>query len=720
MTLDMQQFRQVFMDECAENLDIMEQELLALNPDSVDPETINTIFRAAHSIKGGAATFDFNTIASFTHVVETLLDEIRNNNIVLCAEHVDLFLKSEDHIRNLLEAAQQGEDLDPKLGDDLIKQLELCLDPDAEQLITKQEPVESSADIEVEAEQEWHISFAPHPEMLFSGNEPIRILRELQELCSEDEYHISVITEKVPDYDELDVEKCFLAWHILLPHSVELADIKECFDWVEDECDLKIEALNRMLDAEQVSNHCLKTDIPVKSEASSEEQSSEVAENLEQTTKDEKTVLASQAASAKEVANFIQKSKQNTAQSQISTANSSIRVDTQKIDTLINLVGELVITQSMLNQLGSDFTAEKLPRLRQGLDQLLSNTKELQESVLAIRMLPISFAFNRFPRLVRDLATKTEKKVELRVSGENTELDKTVMEQIVDPLVHLVRNSVDHGLESPEERIALGKEETGLVSLNAYHLGGNIIIEVSDDGKGLNKEVLWQKAIEKNLPEVKGKYIDDVDEQQIFELIFAAGFSTAQEVSDLSGRGVGMDVVKRNITNLGGIIDVVSKLGQGTTIRISLPLTLAILDGQLVKVGTEIFIIPLTAVLESVEVDSNKINIVSSGTELYRLRQENLPIISLAKTFMIEGANPTNESLLCVVEVMGQKVGLLVDELYSQQQVVIKSLESNYVKIDGFSGATILGDGSVSLILDVPGLVGHVLKNSHNQLNTSH
>ena len=373
-----------------------------------------------------------------------------------------------------------------------------------------------------------------------------------------------------------------------------------------------------------------------------------------------------------------------------------------KVDNLINLVGELVITQSMLSELGNDFDMTKLERLSSGLDQLLQNTKELQENVMRIRMLPISFAFNRFPRMIRDLSEKIGKKVDLQIHGENTELDKTVMEKIGDPLVHLVRNAIDHGIESVADRVAAGKPEMGVIRLDAYHKGGNIVIEIIDDGKGIDADVIQQKAIEKGV-------ISDstgMTKGEIYDLIFEPGFSTAETVSDISGRGVGMDVVRRNIKALGGRIDIESTVGKGSTFKVQLPLTLAILDGQLVKVGTETFVIPLVSIVESLQVKSELVNRVSGNMILYRLREDNVPIIPLYKEFDIEADNTElDNALLVVVEGDGRKIGLLVDDLLAQQQVVIKSLESNYKRIDGIAGATILGDGSVALILDVPGLV---------------
>jgi two-component system chemotaxis sensor kinase CheA len=366
------------------------------------------------------------------------------------------------------------------------------------------------------------------------------------------------------------------------------------------------------------------------------------------------------------------------------------------------MVGELVITQSMLGQIGADFTFDKVSKLQEGLQDLERNVQVLHESVMQVRMLPISFTFNRFPRMVRDLSRQLNKKIDLVVKGEQTELDKTVMEKIGDPLVHLLRNSLDHGIETPAERVKAGKPETGVVSLNAFHQGGNIIIEINDDGAGLPKEKILAKARKNGIigPDV------GLSDEQINDLIFQPGFSTAEVVSDVSGRGVGMDVVRRNIQELGGHVSVKSAEGVGSTFSISLPLTLAILDGQLVRVGNQVYIFPLVSIVESLSVDMKQVSTVAGTCDLLRLRDEYIPIIPLYEAFGIEpDSRNLEKSLIVVVESENTKVGLVVDELQAQQQVVIKSLETNYQSVQGISGATILGDGTVSLILDIGGIV---------------
>ncbi len=394
---------------------------------------------------------------------------------------------------------------------------------------------------------------------------------------------------------------------------------------------------------------------------------------------------------------------------------SSIRVDIAKVDSLINLVGELVITQSMLGQFDDDSTPTNFAKLREGLAQLERNTRELQESVMRIRMLPISFSFNRFPRLVRDLSSKLGKEVELRIIGEQTELDKTVLEKIGDPLVHLVRNSLDHGIETPDTRMTAGKPAYGTLTLAARHEGGNIVIEIVDDGAGINTDILLAKARERGIVGAD----ETMSEEAIRDLIFHPGFSTAKEVSDVSGRGVGMDVVRRNIKELGGVIELESTVGVGTTIRIRLPLTLAILDGQLVRVGNQTYIVPLVSIIESLQATSDRVKSVAGSAELYRLRGEYIPIIRLYELFGVEAQSTVLEQgLLVVVEGEGRRACIFVDELLGQQQVVIKSLETNYRKVDGISGATILGDGTVAMIIDAGGVIGLARKEQAGHLHT--
>jgi len=680
MSIDMAQFHQVFFEESFEGLDIMETGLLNLDMGDVDAEDINTIFRAAHSIKGGSGTFGFTAVSDFTHVMETLLDEMRDGRRQVTQPAVDVLLGSVDCLKEMLTAIQDEQEVDDASVAEYKKALEIELKgAESNETTQKQESGEPSLklDFNEQVGEGWRIAFSPHVNLLQTGNDPVRMFRELALLG---ELTATVDFQGVPDFFELDPEECHLSWNLDVAGDIPISEVNDIFDWVEDECDLAIQPL-----AEQSQNDG--KNAPAE-ELSIKEQTSETkAEAKPETAVKPAKPAASKKASAKPAAK----------------GSSSIRVDTSKIDTLINMVGELVITQSMLSLVGENFELNRLDQLKNGLSQLERHTRELQESVMNIRMLPISFVFSRFPRLVHDLSTKLDKKIELVMVGEHTEVDKTVVELLSDPLVHLVRNSLDHGIEMPADRIEAGKPETGTITLEAYHRGGNIVIEVKDDGKGLNKDMLRAKAIEKGLIDEDAILTD----KQTYELIFMAGFSTAEKLTDVSGRGVGMDVVRRNIQSLGGNIEIISELGKGSTIAIHLPLTLAIMDGQSIAVGDERFIVPLGAIIESINVNESMINRVAGRGETFRLRDEYLPIVRMHEIFDVKTAQATKltEGLVVVVDGQGMRCGLFVDDLLGQQQVVIKSLEANYRKVEGVSGATILGDGSVALILDIPGLV---------------
>ena len=654
MSIDVTQFHQAFFEEAAEGLETMESALIALGERGADPELVNAIFRAAHSMKGGAATFGFQALADFTHLLETLLEQVRAGARPVDQALVDVLLAAVDALRGLLEAARGAGEADAQAVAEVEGQLRALLGESAAATGSGGAGGRAPA-AEGMPVRRWRIRFRPHPHLLRTGNEPLRILRELAALGRlEAELDLS----RLPGIDTLDPHDCHLAWDLRLEGPVERVQIDEIFEWVEDDCDLEIE-LER--EAETVK------DTPAQPPARATAGTGPEARPRGET--------------------------------------GSIRVSIDKIDALINMVGELAITQSMLGQIGErleGLDAACVERLRDGLAQLERNTRELQESVMRVRMVPISFVFSRFPRLVRDLGRKLGKEVRLEVSGEQTELDKTVMERIGDPLVHLVRNAVDHGIETPEARRAAGKPEAGTVRLNAYHKGGNIVIEVSDDGAGLDRDRILAKARAQGLVDAGA----ELEDHQVYELIFEPGFSTAEAVTDVSGRGVGMDVVRRNIRELGGSIEVRSEPGRGSTFTIRLPLTLAILDGQLVRVGAEIYVVPLVSIVESAQLRPEHLDRVAGGAEVYRLREEYVPVLRL-RALLRTGtdARPTERPLLVVVEGDGQKAGLVVDELLGQQQVVIKSLESNFRRVEGISGATILGDGTVALILDIGGLV---------------
>ncbi|CAH9058680.1 Chemotaxis protein CheA [Pseudoalteromonas holothuriae] len=667
MSIDLSQFFEVFFEESFEGLDAMESELLNLEPGKEDSETINTIFRAAHSIKGGSGTFGFTSVSDFTHVLETLLDQVRDGRRTLTTEHVDLLLKSVDCLRTLLRALQSEQEPDLTEADALRSKFEEILG------IAEATACESNDEKADEITQStYQIDFKPKAHLFKTGNEPLFMISELGELG---EIETQVFHDAIPDIAQLHPDECFLSWRFFLTTDSDSKAIEEIFEWVEDDAEITITVCGGIFEA-----------------------STETLSEPESADGKSAEISSASITPPKEINKKVEPQKNNE-----SSTSTSIRVGIDKVDSLINMVGELVITQAMLSQIGEqEITESTITALQEGLAQLAHNTRDLQENVMRIRMLPISFVFSRFPRLVRDISQKLNKQVELKLIGEQTELDKTVMEKISDPMVHLVRNSLDHGLETPDKRIAAGKEPVGTVTLNAFHQGGNIVIEIMDDGQGLNTDKIRSKAIANGLIQAH----DELTADEINELIFMPGFSTADEVSDISGRGVGMDVVRRNIQALNGSVEVASASGVGSTFTIRLPLTLAILDGQLVQVARHTYIIPLISIVESLQIDITKVSRVGKDLDVLRLRDEYIPILRLYDIFNHQGAiEELDKTLLVVVESDNHKVGILVDDLLAQQQVVIKSLEANYQKVDGISGATILGDGRVSLIVDITGLI---------------
>ncbi len=653
MSMDLQRFHATFFEESREGLDAMEAGLLALESGQQDPEIINSVFRAAHSIKGGAGTFGFDAIAALTHVLETLLDELRAGKRALEPAAVDAMLSSVDVLRALLREAEHGQPADPQAVAAVKARLEAVLSGTAASTAA---PAAAKVDDTPEA---WQIGFVPAPSLFMSGNDPLRIIRELEHLGS---LQVAARLERLPGFDALDPLEAHLAWDLGLVGKVPRSKIEDTFAWVVDDCEL---------DIRPAAPPSLATSAP----AAAAPTAAAVA-----------PAAAAPAAGA-------------AAPAAAHEAETSIRVAVEKVDALINLVGELVITQAMLKQVSHALDPVHAEQLFAGLDLLERNTRDLQEAVIGVRMLPVDAVFRRFPRLVRDLSSRLGKQVRLRTVGEGTELDKGLIEKIADPLVHLVRNSIDHGLEMPDVRKGAGKDETGTITLAASHQGGHIVIEVSDDGRGLNREKILAKAQERGL-----SVPENPTDSQVWDLIFQPGFSTADAVTDLSGRGVGMDVVRRNIQALGGEVQIESSLGAGTRTLIRLPLTLAILDGMTVSVAGETLILPLAYVLEALQPQAEDVRTMAGEGRVLRVRGEYLPILSLSEYYGY-GHRASDDSLVVVVEGDGQKIALEVDELVGQQQVVVKNIENNYRRISGVSGATILGDGRVALIVDIGGLV---------------
>ncbi|MDM7555184.1 chemotaxis protein CheA [Xanthomonas fragariae] len=655
MSMDLQRFHATFFEESREGLDAMEAGLLALEEGNRDPEIINSVFRAAHSIKGGAATFGFEAVAGLTHVLETLLDELRSNKRQLEPNAVDAMLGSVDVLRALLRETEHGTPAEPAA----VKAVHVRLNA----VLAGEAPVAAAVAMPKEEEPDaWHIGFTPAPSLFMSGNDPLRIIRELEHLGP---LQIAARLERMPGFENIDPLEAYLAWDLGLIGKIPRSKIEDTFAWVVDDCELDIRPMavpgppaSLAIDAGAAA--------PVAAPA----------------------VAGTATAAA------------TPAKAAAAEAESSIRVSVDKVDALINLVGELVITQAMLKQVSADLDPAHAERLFAGLDLLERNTRDLQEAVIGVRMLPVDAVFRRFPRLVRDLSSRLGKQVRLRTIGEGTELDKGLIEKIADPLVHLVRNSIDHGLEMPDARRASGKDETGTITLAASHQGGHIVIEVSDDGRGLDRAKILEKAAERGIA-----VPDNPTDAQVWDLIFAPGFSTADAVTDLSGRGVGMDVVRRNIQGLGGEVQLESNAGSGTRVLIRLPLTLAILDGMTVSVAGETLILPLAYVLEALQPAPEDIRSMAGDGRVLRVRGEYLPILSLTNYYGFGGQQSSQEPLVVVVEGDGQKIALEVDELLGQQQVVVKNIENNYRRIPGVSGATILGDGRVSLIVDIGGLV---------------
>ena len=720
MSIDLSQFHAVFFEESFEGLDVMENALLDIQPEDPDAELINSIFRAAHSIKGGSGTFGFTQVSEFTHILETLLDKIREGEEKIEPESVDLFLQSVDCLRAMLEALQAEADVDTTRADELSAMFQAILDGASAASVAgsvvapvvaeenQADATEATAEAEAEAESAtsgYQISFKPEGDMLRGGNDPVRMIRELATMG---DLSSSPDDGALPALADLEADKVYLSWQMQLLGDVEEEDVREVFEWVEDECELDISPLGETAAAvaEPAAEAAEAVVEAAATEAEAEEDTASVDADKVRKAEAAGTKLVMPSAAPADAAKAPAKAPARAPVRAGKVEASSIRVGIDKVDSLINLVGELVITQSMLGQMGGAgevITDDHIANLREGLVQLEQNTRELQDSVMRIRMLPISFTFNRFPRMVRDISMQLGKQVNLEMHGEQTELDKTVMEKISDPMVHLIRNALDHGIETPEERIAAGKPAAGTIVLNAYHQGGNIVIEMIDDGSGINTDKLLAKARANGMVGEN----EQLNQEQKLDLLFAPGVSTVEEVSDLSGRGVGMDVVRRNIQELNGSVEVETEVGTGTTFRIRLPLTLAILDGQLVTVADQTYIFPLVAISESLQIDRERVSNVAGGSDVYNLRDEYIPILTLDSLFGLRTESLSyEESLLVVVETEGMKVGVVVDDLMAQQQVVIKSLEENYTRVLGVSGATILGDGTVAMIIDVVGLIG--------------
>lgn len=671
--IDLSQFHEVFFEESFEGLETIESGLLKLDVNDPDAEIINTMFRAAHSIKGGAGTFGFHDISEFTHVVESMFDKARSDRTRVTDALVQLLLESVDFMKRMLVAAQSSE----HVAEDEVAAFVARLDAFDIDAVDTGDAGAADKVAETSAEQpeqtplptdsgltNWDIAIEPAPPMFEAGHDPYRLIRELGTLG---DVQVTVDTSNLPEVDVFSPESCYLRWQVRLATDATHEAIAEVFEWVDDdEASITITTEDG---GSEVSDHDA-------SQAPATDEGSERGDKSAALTPGE--AIASTA---------------------IPEA-TSIRVNTDRVDHLVNLVGELVITQSMLSRFKENMGEAEALELARGIEQLEENTRELQEHTMRIRMLPVDSVFQRLPRLVRDVSRSLEKDVELLISGNQTEVDKTVLEKISDPLTHLVRNSLDHGIETADVRAAAGKAEQGVIYVRAYHEGGSIIIEVEDDGRGLDRDKILAKAVEKGIVPAD----EELSDTQIDNLIFAAGFSTADVVSDVSGRGVGMDVVKNNIEQLNGHIHVSSVAGHGSKFTIRLPLTLSIIDGQLVRVGNDIFIIPLLSIKESTRITPEMYGEVAGGTEMYRIQGDYIRILRLDDVYGIPADYHDVGSAILVVVNAQEQYGILVDEVLGQQQVVVKSLETNFKLIPTVSGATILGDGTVAMILDIASL----------------
>ncbi|MEM7617102.1 MAG: chemotaxis protein CheA [Pseudomonadota bacterium] len=778
---DMDQFRDIFFEESFDLLHQMEDLLIDFDEDSQDTEKLNGIFRCAHSIKGGSGAFGFSKITSFTHILEALLDKMRDGEINACQDVIDLLLKSVDIVSNMLKSEQANETIAEDYGSEIAEKLEAFCGgkigdagsadaTDANAVDNSDSNVDNSdsnvdnsdsnnaastADNNAaEAEERpplhlYNIIFKPFNNLIASGNEPLLLLKELAQYGK---ISVSANIENVPYIEKIVFDDSYLEWDIELESGESSDEIQSTFDFVIDECDLSIMILaeyskkeavvadalspGEFFDMENYINHNKdSSDAPGINPAdydrrvgAKEAQDNAVAANNSNTSApaadpssgkqegadQEQKPVANTDAAAQPAAKKPEKKpvKTEAAAKKQDSAATSIRVDLNKVDRLVNMTGELVITQAVLEAQSKGLVVDQYRELMKAIEDLSTHTRELQEAVMSVRMQPVRSIFSRMPRLVRDISQKLGKKIQLEMFGENTEIDKTVIEQLGDPLTHMIRNSIDHGIEVPEVRKEKNKDETGTIKLSADHSGGRIIIEIEDDGNGINREVVYNKALEKGIITEENQLSDE----EIDNLIFHPGFSTADAVSDISGRGVGMDVVKRNIEGLGGTLSIDNKPGFGSKISVSLPLTLAILDGMIIRIGQEYYILPINNIIETTKPKASDINRIADGNDVMNIRGEFINIVYLYKIFDIhDSIKEAHEGLVILVENGREKFGLLVDELIGQQQVVIKTLKEYAYSVRGISGATILGDGNVSLIVDVAA-IGE-MRNLYNNAN---
>jgi two-component system chemotaxis sensor kinase CheA len=675
----MESIKATFFQECEELLAELETGLLALEGGDGDTETVNAVFRAVHSIKGGAAAFGLDPLVRFAHAFETALDQLRARRLERTSPVLKTMLRAADLLADLVRAAQTDGPLDEARSRALTDELvglagessaagsDDSLDDDFDF-----QPIQAGL-ADAEAVSDWLIRFRPLTSLYLKANDPAVLLRELGRLGAVD---VVLNQADLPLLDDMDPEGAYLAWTLTLRTSASEADIRETFEFVEGDCDLEITAL--------AAAPVAPADVELDVAALIQRAQAELAAT-------EATAVSEPAATTQAVAS--------------APAQTTIRVDLDRVDKLINLVGELVINQAMLSQRVVEAGLVRSSDVALGLDDLEQLTRQIQDSVMAIRAQPVKSVFQRMPRLVREIAAATGKQVRLVTDGEGVEVDKTVIERLTDPITHIIRNAIDHGLEAPAERLAAGKPVEGVVRLSAMHRSGRIIIEVADDGAGIDRARVREKAIEKGLVSAETPLSDE----EIDNLLFMPGFSTASALSDISGRGVGMDVVKRSVQALGGRITIASRPGEGATFTLSLPLTLAVLDGMVVSAGGQTLVAPLTAVIETLQPKPQTVRSLGPTGMVVAVRDAFVPLIDIGATlgFRATPMDPCAGVALLVENDVGGHAALLVDAIQGQRQVVIKSLESNYQPVDGIAAATILGDGRVALILDVDAIIAN-------------
>ncbi|MFZ1992047.1 MAG: chemotaxis protein CheA [Alphaproteobacteria bacterium] len=693
--------KQTYFQECEELLAAMEEGLLAIESGEADSEIINAVFRAVHSIKGGGGAFGFDSLVAFAHVFETAMDQVRSGQLEADANVAKILLRAGDILADHVNAARSGQPLDPdhdrSVKEDLARVANVDVEEEAAPAdfegleftpmqIVVDEPPASAA-----AAAGWKVRFAPHAILYEHANEPALIIRELTNLGPAE---VVIDLSKLPNLHNIDPNGAYFAWDVALNADVPRQKVDEVFEFVMGDCDLAIEPL-----------------APVQEEPVSQEPVAQEPAPAQP------AVITAPAPRPEPAAEPVAAEKKSAAVASTpdGPVKQTIRVDPDKIDRLVNLVGELVITQAMLTQRVQESAIPSTSPVANGLVELEHLLRELQESVMAVRTQPVKSVFQRFPRLVRELSAQTGKQARLEVEGESTEVDKTVIERLAEPLTHMIRNAVDHGLESPEDRAAAGKPTEGTVKLSAEHRGGRIVIEIADDGRGINRERVKAKAIEKGLiaPNV------NLSDEEIDNLIFLPGFSTASQVSNISGRGVGMDVVRRNVQELGGRVVISNYPGKGSCFSLTLPLTLAVLDGMVVSVGDQTFVVPLTHIIESLQPKPEDVRPFVGGKSLLHIRNTHVPLVHTGEVLGVPeakaSADPSKGVIILVESDRAGTFGLVVDSILGQRQVVIKSFEAHYERIEGIAAATIFGDGRVALIIDVDGLVSRQLNENEDR-----